>query len=306
MRCSSTLVCAQFFLFACSNAAGDGESGPDDPASSTDATGESSGHADASSGGTSAATAASTAGTTAATATTSDTSEGSTSSWGEASSGSDGSTGAPDDAPVHIVVLGASTAAGKNLVEGGYSLEDSWVNRYAAFLDETRPGSTVTNLAVAGYLSYHALPDGTVNPPQFPAVDPAHNVTMALSSSPDAIIVNFPDGGALDDGATIEALVANYSLIADTAGAEGVEVWIATSQPNLVIDANQFAERAALRDAVFEAFGEFAIDFWSPFIDDQGNVVHINPYDDVHPDDVGHLLLFQQVQAAGIPEEVLP
>lgn len=305
MQSPRPLACAYLLLFGCAVADGDGESGTSDAASTDVVEGETV-DADDSSGNTASTTAPST--TAPSTTATSDATgeSSSTTDTSDGSSGTDGGTGDPDDAPVHIVVLGASTAAGKNLVEGGYSLDDAWVNRYAAFLDEMRPGSTVTNLAVSGYLSYHALPDGTINPPEFPAVDPGHNVTMALSSSPDAIVVSFPDGGALDDGATIEELVANYTLISVTAEAAGVEVWITTSQPNLVIDAGQLAARAALRDAVFEAFGERAIDFWSPFIDEQGNVVHINAYDDVHPDDVGHLLLFQQVEAAGIPELVLP
>lgn len=304
MQSPRPLACAYLLLFGCAVADGDGEAGTTSEAASTGVVATETADIDESSGATASTTAPSTSApsTTATSDGTGETSA--TADSSEASSGSDGDT--PDDAPVHIVVLGASTAAGKNLVEGGYSLDDAWVNRYAAFLEETRPGSTVTNLAVSGSLSYHALPDGTINPPEFPAVDPGHNVTMALSSSPDAIVVNFPDGGALDDGATIDALVANYTLISTTAEAAGVEVWIATSQPNLVIDAGQFAARAALRDAVFETFDAHAIDFWSPFIDEQGNVVHINAYDDVHPDDVGHLLLFEQVQAMGIPEQVLP
>ena len=52
--------------------------------------------------------------------------------------------------PVKVAVLGASTAAGKNLVVSGYSLSDSWVNRYSTYLSSTRPGSSVLNLAVAG------------------------------------------------------------------------------------------------------------------------------------------------------------
>lgn len=215
-------------------------------------------------------------------------------------------TGVDDTTPIDVVVLGASTAAGKNLEEGGFSIEDSWVNRYQAFLDETRPGSVVTNLAISGYNSYHALPSGTVNPNGYPDVDTEHNVTAALTYEPDAIVVNFPEGGALGLGATIQDLLDNYTLITDTAAAQGVEVWIATTQPNLAADQAQLAVGEDLRDATMGAFGDRAIDFWSPLIDDDGSVIHINPYDDIHPDDIGHLLLFEQVQAADLPEHALP
>jgi lysophospholipase L1-like esterase len=208
--------------------------------------------------------------------------------------------------PVALAVIGASSAAGKNLPEGGYSLSDSWVNRYLAYLEAKRPGSTITNLAVSGTSTFHAQPTGTQNPSDQPAVDPAHNVTAALATHPDAIIVAFPSQAQVEAGLA-DVVIANLQRIADAAGAEGVPVWVSTNQPNK----NTLASlplQLDYRDTVLATFGSHALDFWTPLADEDGVAVpaYLNPYDDVHPSAEGHRVLFEQVVAAHIDDAVAP
>jgi hypothetical protein len=230
---------------------------------------------------------------------------GGTGAAGDSPGGQSGASNA-DTPPIAIAVLGASSAAGKNLPEGGFSLSDSWVNRYLARLSTERPGSTITNLAVSGYSIYQALPTGTTNPSDQPAVDPQHNVTAALASDPDAIIVAFPSQALIEMGMADE-LIPNLQLIVDTAAASGVPVWVATNQPNKNTLASIPAQ-LSYRNRVLSTFGERALDFWTPLADPNGVAIpaFLNPYDNVHPSAEGHRVLFEQVLAADIPGSLAP
>jgi hypothetical protein len=212
-----------------------------------------------------------------------------------------GGTPAVEPQPLAIAVIGASSAAGKNLPEGGYSLADSWVNRYLAYLTGARPGSTITNLAVSGTNTFHALPTGTTNPSDQAAVDPAHNITAALATNPDVVIVAFPSQSQVEMGMADQVL-ANLALIVDEAAAVDVPVWVATNQPNKNTVASIPAQ-LAYRDQVLATFGEHGLDFWTPLADDAGLAIpaYLNAYDDVHPSAEGHRVLFEQVVAADIP-----
>lgn len=208
--------------------------------------------------------------------------------------------------PVFVTVLGSSSAAGKNLdmeVHGGRpgGLVDSWANRYAAFLAATHPGSFVRNLAKPGYKTYHALPTGTINPPGLAAVDPERNITAALDPRPDAIIVAFP---SLAPG-MLDAIIANLHTIGDTAAAEGVPVWIASTQPNARATPEGFALAREYDTRLRKEFGNRVIDFWSPLMNDDGTVKAELILDEkVHPNAEGHRLLFEQVKALDIPAAV--
>lgn len=215
--------------------------------------------------------------------------------------GGEAGASSTDTASIAIAVVGASSAAGKNLPEGGFSLNDSWVNRYLARLTAERPGSTITNLAVSGYSVYQALPTGTTNPSGQPTVDPQHNVTAALATNPDALIVAFPSQALVEMGMADE-VIEGLQLIVDTAAAKGVPTWVATNQPNK----NTLASTAAqlgYRSRVMATFGERALDFWTPLADANGVAIPalLNPYDNVHPSAEGHRVLFEQVLAADLP-----
>jgi hypothetical protein len=229
---------------------------------------------------------------------------GSTSGTGGSMGGGEGGAPAVEPQPIAVAVIGASSAAGKNLPEGGYSLADSWVNRYLAHLTAARPGSTLVNLAVSGTNTFHALPTGTTNPSDQAAVDPAHNITAALATKPDVVIVAFPSQSQVEMGMADQVL-ANLALIVDEAAAVDVPVWVTTNQPNKNTAASIPAQ-LAYRDQVLATFGERALDFWTPLAADDGLAIpaYLNAYDDVHPSAEGHRVLFEQVVAANIPDAI--
>lgn len=204
-----------------------------------------------------------------------------------------------------VVVIGASTASGKNLVQMGAREQDSWVNRYAAFLAETVPGARVVNLAVAGHGTFEGMPSGSTNAVGGPPPNDAHNVTAALRAHPSALIVNYPSGDIMD-GFSAEQVLQNLETIARAAAGAGVPIWVATSQPSSKANAAQRAQLLLQRDRTLARFGDHALDFFTPLASADGTPKPelLNTYDHGHPNPEGHRLLFEVVKAAGIPEKV--
>lgn len=202
---------------------------------------------------------------------------------------------------VKIVVLGASTAAGKNLNPadgyGGPGVSQSWVNRLAAQLAIDRPGSTVQNFAVAGYTTYEVLPTGTSNPAGRPAVDTGHNITAAIATNPNAIIIAMP---SITYGAN-EAMANLVTLYAAASNA-GIPTWVATTQPVIGDTSANDAVRLDMNTRITQAYGSHAIDFWNPLL---GTGTSASPSlllsDNAHPNANGHLALYQTVMAKNIP-----
>ena len=114
----------------------------------------------------------------------------------------------------HIVVLGSSTAAGT----GANPIDSAWVNRLQAHFRKNitagNPDTLVTNLAAGGYTTYHVLPTGTVNPNGMPPVDPARNITHALSLNPDLILINLPSND-ITWGISKKTTMDNFRFLRD-------------------------------------------------------------------------------------------
>src|SRR3982751_4521754 len=90
-----------------------------------------------------------------------------------------------------VVVVGSSTSYGT----GASTYDSAWVGKLQLyFRQNSNDGldTVVTNLALGGFTTYQVMPTGFTPPAGKPAPDPARNVTMALSLSPDIIIFNLP------------------------------------------------------------------------------------------------------------------
>lgn len=239
------------------------------------------------------------------------------------------SSDAPNDAPadggvdvgplpaVHVVVLGSSTAAGKNLdvpMYGGRvgGLVDRWSDRYLAALEAVRPGSTVDNLALPGQATYSVLPDGTVISttwlPGTGRPDPSRNITRAVSLAPDAIIVNMPLGRELGAGETLDALMSNLHTLVDTAAAAGIEVWITTTAAAMDSTPAEIDAFRAANARTLAELGPRVIDFFPVCSLASGAADPALRLSDTagHPSAECHQRLADAVLGAGIPEAVLP
>jgi hypothetical protein len=202
---------------------------------------------------------------------------------------------------VKITIIGSSTPAGKNLTpaegHGGTGIQFSWPNRLAAQLAIDRPGSTIVNLAVSGYSTFEALPTGTPTASGRPAVDPAKNITAAIATNPNAIIVSFANTSY-----PVAESIANFLTIHAAASAAGIPVWVSGPQPNVLDDSATVAMKQDFQNRLAAAFGSRAFNFLTPLAlsNGAGNPALILD-DNQHPNENGHLALYNVVYAANIP-----
>lgn len=200
--------------------------------------------------------------------------------------------------PVTVVVLGSSTAAAYGLDDPA----DGWVARYAAALEADDERNEVVNLAVSGFSTFQVLPTGTPTP-EGRSVDPAHNVTAALALDPDALVVNLPSNDAATGIAAGETM-ANLATVAEVAAADGVEVWVTTTQPR-ALDASGRALLAEVRDRILETYGDHAVDVWTGLAAADGTIdPAFDQGDGIHLTTAGHESIAQRVAAAQIPRVV--
>lgn len=196
-----------------------------------------------------------------------------------------------------IVVLGSSTAAGT-----GATPNHSWVYLYTQYLKTINHGYQVYNLAVGGYTTYDINPTGYVPPASRPSPDTAHNITKALSLQPHAIIINLPTNDVGRDY-TLAEQQNNYQRIINAATAQGVKVWVATTQPRNNYSAQQVTHLKAMRDWTLSYFGNRSIDFWTGMAEANDSIKRIYSYGDgIHLNDAGHQVLHSRVVARNIPD----
>ncbi len=195
-----------------------------------------------------------------------------------------------------IAVLGSSTAAGT----GPSSPDSAWVNRYRKALQQINPENEVINLAVGGYVTYQIMPSNFIpSVSGRPLPDSAHNITKALSYSPDAIIINLPSN---DRFYPPSEQLNNFDSLFRHGFNNGVPVWICTTQP--IGETNWADYQIAVKDSIIQKFGDYAIDFWTTLADENGVVNPIYAADDVHLNDAGHAILIQRVLTADIPDRI--
>jgi len=196
-----------------------------------------------------------------------------------------------------IVVLGSSTAYGS----GANPIDSSWVNLYSDYLEDINEDYHVVNLALGGYTSFQILPDGTpISSEYTETIDTERNVTKALTYNPYAIIINMPSNDATK-WYDVEAQMENYRTTINTANAEGIRVWIATTQPRNFADTLQVQLQEDVRDAILYKYDQYAIDFWSDIAGSDGHILTAyDSGDGVHLNNAGHRVLFNQVVAKSI------
>ncbi|MFN8355302.1 MAG: PKD domain-containing protein [Spirosomataceae bacterium] len=203
------------------------------------------------------------------------------------------------DKPIHVVVMGSSTAAGMNA-----SVADSaWAFRYQRFLMNLSASNRLTNLAMGGYTTYHLSPSWLVAPANRPAFDPDRNITRALALKPDAIILNLTSNDIAQDF-DIEETKINYNRIVSVADSAKVPIWVTTSQPRS-LNSSQMITLLKLRDWLRERFGDKCLDFWTGFGTPDGYLLsEFDSGDHIHMNNKGHRILYERVMAKKIHELV--
>lgn len=191
--------------------------------------------------------------------------------------------------PIHVVVIGSSTAAGS----GPSSSDSTWVNRYRKYLQNINPANQVTNLALGGTTTYHIMPSWFLTPTGKPAVTPAKNVTMALSLNPDAIIVNMPSNDGAN-GFDVNEQMSNFITLYNEADTAGVQMWVCTTQPKNTNTAKKIIQ-TEVRDSILIATTS-AIDFWTTIVGTNNDIDTLyDSGDRTHLNNAGHRILYNRV-----------
>jgi lysophospholipase L1-like esterase len=201
--------------------------------------------------------------------------------------------------PTHVI-LGSSTAEGV----GATNRDSSWVGKYTkALAARTKPWKVV-NLAVGGYTTYHILPTGTQAPSGRAAPNPEHNITKALLSKPQGIIVNMGSNNDANSGYAAAETKANFDTLAAFATRNHVRIWFTTPQPRtqLINDPAKKAAQLEVKEWVGPHFGVQSIDFWTGIArPDAGIDPALDAGDGVHLNDKGHQILFAKAMAKDVP-----
>jgi lysophospholipase L1-like esterase len=183
---------------------------------------------------------------------------------------------------VKLAFIGSSTFAGT----GASIPANNAVSKIVAGLQAIFKTVTYTNLGTGGYTSYHLLPTGSSNGSR-PAVDPAKNITAALATSPDIILVHLP-GNDASFGYSSAEYIANLTTICNTGLAAGVKMFMLSTSPKSQSYGQQVKDQFPM---VMNAFGQYAIDVYTAL---NGTGYNINPIydagDGVHLNDAGHQL----------------
>jgi hypothetical protein len=196
-----------------------------------------------------------------------------------------------------VVVIGSSTAEGF-----GASVPDSsWVRRLSNHYKSEGVLDTLYNRAKGGLNSYHGMPTSYTPPAGRPYPMPDSNITRAISLNPDVILITYVSNNF--DTYSIAEIKASLFTIFDSATAAGKVAFVSTTQPRTGFSEAGRLQLRRLKDSIMKWFGNYAINFWNPIADSSDNTIAL-PYrygsDDIHINNAGHRVLFEQVLAKDI------
>lgn len=201
-----------------------------------------------------------------------------------------------DTTRTNIVILGASTAAGK----GASPLKYSWARLLQDKLHVLAPKDSLINLAYPGYSTYNVIPTGTIIPTtpsglstfiKRPLSDTNRNVNAALKKRPFLVIISLPSNDIAEGYSDAETL-NNYKLIINKLKAAKVEYFITSNQPrNLSL--NERKRLKLFSTLLLKTFPDHVIDY----LDKLGTTTwlyktYYDSGDGIHPNNKGHEVIY--------------
>jgi hypothetical protein len=166
--------------------------------------------------------------------------------------------------------------------------------------------SGTTNLAESGYDPYYAMPTGYVPPPSRPSPDPNKNITKLLTFNPDVVIIAFASNNY--PTYTFQEIHATLDTIYTRALLAGKKAYVATSQPRTGFTLAGRQKLRDVKDSIIKWFGANSINFFDPIVNPTDLTIRAEyrySGDDIHLNDAGHAVLYDQVIAKNIFSSVL-
>ena len=199
------------------------------------------------------------------------------------------------------VILGSSTSAGT----GASDATHSYVGMLTRYLQSLNPSTTVTNLAVSGYTTYHILPTGTsIGFSGRPAIDTNANITKALSYNPNVIFINLPANDPVNGYDLVNEIQLNYRTIIASASAVNIPVFVSSAQPRTNgMTPSSLAALISYNNFLVGTYS--ATDFWTGISNPDGTIIsNFDSGDGTHLNDKGHEVLVSRVITKGWVDQV--
>jgi hypothetical protein len=134
-----------------------------------------------------------------------------------------------------------------------------------------------------------------------PAVDPAHNITAALATHPDAVIINLPSNDATSGFSEAET-ETNFLILVAACQASNVPVWIGSTQPRNLGTTGQNV-LINEKNWILSAWPKQSLDFWTTIANPNGSLnAAYDSGDGVHLNNAGHQILYNRVVASRLYE----
>jgi lysophospholipase L1-like esterase len=197
---------------------------------------------------------------------------------------------APRVAPGTWAFLGASTTVGFS----ASGLAQTWVARLQSAVSGR--GVTIVNLALAGATSYTWMPAAA--PVPFGRFGPSlpNNIDAAMTHRPSLVLLNATNNDLVANY-SVDELVANLLAIRGVASAGGAAVVMLSTQPRNLSDAAR-ALLPVIDARLSPVFGECFVDIRTPLAAPDGRMLPLYDVGDgIHPNDAGHAVIFQRVDA---------
>jgi hypothetical protein len=205
-----------------------------------------------------------------------------------------------------LAIVGSSTSA----CYGATSVDSCYVGRLRFYYNQMTPNDTTIDngYAVGGYNCYQGMPTGYVPPYSDAGYQPdaAHNITAALASQPNVVLVNYPTNNY--DVLPVDSILFCLRTIRNTAVQAGVPCFVTTTQPRTSGDFNTSAIKAKLallKDSILAEFGYFSVDFYTDLINPDSSIRY-DFGDGTHMNNTGHDSLFVRVLAKSVFLATLP
>lgn len=194
-------------------------------------------------------------------------------------------------------ILGSSTAAGT----GASVPANSWVNKVTQYYTNASVLSQTYNLALAGYDPYYAMPTGYVPPAGRPSPDTERNITKVLTYSPDVVIISFVSNNY--NVYSFEEIKSTLNTIYTEAINAGKRAFVTTTQPRTSFSQVNREKLRDIKDSIIKWYGIYSINFFDPIVDPVDLSIKAEyrfSGDQIHINDAGHEVLYQQVIAKDI------
>ena len=205
-----------------------------------------------------------------------------------------------------LVVLGSSTAAGDPTPADPAK---AWVSLLHQHYKSEGTIDSTFNLAIPGTNPYIAMPTGYVPPSGRSVPNPNANITKAIDTQANIVIVSFVSNNYQVGGLSTQEIKTVLHTIKQTANDAGIVCFITTTQPRTGFNEASRQRLEDLKDSIINWFGFYAINFFDPLVNPVDNTIKAEYQysgDQIHINEAGHQILFEQVLAKNIVTAALP